>query len=99
MSDYATKQDVQDIVNKAVDDMSEVMQNMMQHISAEFIKVHTRIDELHQSIDKLTNTLDGFAKRVEYAELENAARDAQFAKLLDWARKVSKKTGIPIVDL
>lgn len=86
-------------INKAVDDLSDVMQNMMQQISAEFVKVNNRIDELHESIDRLTNTLDGFAKRIEDAEVENAARDAQFKKLLMWARKVSEKTGIPLENL
>lgn len=51
------------------------------------------------SIDRLTNTIDGFVKRLDDNEIESAARDGQFEKLLEWARKVSEKTGIPLENL
>ncbi|MES2971493.1 MAG: hypothetical protein V4702_04175 [Patescibacteria group bacterium] len=51
------------------------------------------------SMDKLTNTIDGFIGRIDKYETELAARDAQFQRLLVWARKVSKKTGIPLESL
>jgi predicted nuclease with TOPRIM domain len=110
MSDSVTKQDLQELrisiskdtdtkVSQAVDDLSEIMQSMMQQISGEFDKAREERNELRESIDRLTNTLDGFAKRVEDAEQENASRDAQFERLLDWAKKVSVKTGIPLENL
>lgn len=37
--------------------------------------------------------------RIDKYETELAARDSQFEKLLVWARKVSKKTGIPLDNL
>lgn len=52
-----------------------------------------------ESIDRLTNTIDSFVKRLDTTEVEQAARDAQFERLLEWARKVSKKTGIPLENL
>lgn len=48
------------------------------------------------SIDRLINTMDSFIAQLSDSESEQAARDAQFARLLDWARKVSAKTGIPL---
>ncbi len=48
------------------------------------------------SIDRLINTMDSFIARISDSELEQTARDAQFERLLDWARKVSAKTGIPL---
>ncbi|MBI3624210.1 hypothetical protein HY218_01105 [Candidatus Saccharibacteria bacterium] len=47
----------------------------------------------------MLNTIDGFIARIDKYETELAARDSQFQKLLVWARKVSKKTGIPLENL
>lgn len=51
------------------------------------------------SLDKLTNTIDAFVKRLDDQEAEQAARDSQFEKLLAWVRKVSEKTGVPLENL
>ena len=51
------------------------------------------------SIDRLTNTIDGFVKRLDDEDIDQVARDRQFERLLAWARKVSKKTGIPLENL
>jgi len=51
------------------------------------------------SIDRLTTTIDGFVKRLDDAEIEQASRDLQFNRLLEWAREVSKKTGVPLKNL
>lgn len=51
------------------------------------------------SINHLISTMDDFIRRVTDSETEQAARDAQFARLIEWARAVSKKTGVPLPDL
>lgn len=63
--------------------------------------MNTRLDEKasQASMDQLVNTIDGFVKRIDNNEIEQASRDMQFERLLEWARKVSEKTGIPIKDL
>ncbi len=113
MSDYATKDDVKEIVNKAVDDLTQIIGNFAQQTDDRFNKVEakthsikTTVDEIKSEIidlrashDRLVNTIDGFVKRLEDNEIENAARDAQFARLLDWAEKVAEKTGIPLPAL
>ena len=50
-------------------------------------------------MERLITTLDSFLKRLDEIETEQSARDLQFARLLEWAREVSKKTGIPLRDL
>lgn len=99
MSDYATKDDVQEIVNKAVDDLTQIIGNFAQQVDDRFNKVESDIRDLKVSLDRLTNTVDGFVKRLDEQEIENTARDAQFARLLDWAEKVADKTGIPLPSL
>lgn len=64
-------------------------------------EVNTKLDDKasQASMEQLINTIDGFVKRIDDNETEQASRDLQFERLLEWARKVSEKTGIPIKDL
>jgi hypothetical protein len=64
-------------------------------------EVNKKLDEKasQTSLEALTNTMDGFLKRIEEQEIESGARDLRFNRLLDWAREVSVKTGIPLKNL
>lgn len=99
MAEYATKDEVQAIVNKAVDDLSEIIGNLAQTMHHELATVKEENHRTRESIDRLTNTIDGFVGRIDRYESEQLARDTQFERLLDWARKVSEKTGIPLENL
>jgi septal ring factor EnvC (AmiA/AmiB activator) len=99
MNDYATKKDVQEIVNKAVDNLTELVTTFMHQVDQRFNKIEEEIIDLKASHDRLLHTIDGFLGRIDRYETEQAARDSQFEKLLAWARKVSEKTGIPLENL
>ena len=102
MSDTITKQELDSLdkkLDKRFDDVIDIMQTFMQHTDERFNKVEKDIEDIKASLDRLTNTLDGFIKRLDDLEAENAARDAQFERLKIWAREVSKKTGIPMPQL
>jgi hypothetical protein len=64
-------------------------------------EVNERLDKTstQESMDRLTNTIDTFVKRLDDNEIEQASRDAQFNRLVEWAREVSRKTGVPLPDL
>jgi len=64
-------------------------------------EVNTKLDQKasQDNMERLINTLDGFLKRLDDSEIEQSARDLQFERLLEWARDVSKKTGIPLKNL
>jgi len=64
-------------------------------------EVNAKLDQKasQSSMERLIDTLDGFVKRLDDNETEQSARDMQFERLLEWAREVSKKTGIPLRDL
>jgi hypothetical protein len=81
---------------KIIDDLSQVIDAMGQRMHDELLEVREEMAEIRSSLNRLTNTVDGFVKRLDEVEAENTARDAQFHRLLDWAQKVSKKTGIPL---
>ncbi len=64
-------------------------------------EVNAKLDQKasQNSMERLIDTLDGFVKRLDDNETEQSARDMQFERLLEWAREVSKKTGIPLRNL
>ncbi len=74
---------------------------LFKYVQKRFDSMDQKLDDKSSqaSLDRLTNTIDSFVKRLDDAEIEQVSRDAQFERLLDWARKVSKKTGIPLRDL
>jgi septal ring factor EnvC (AmiA/AmiB activator) len=100
MSDYATKDDVQEIVNtavtKAVDDLSQIIQSFAQSVDERFNKVEADIAELNVKYDHLITTLDTFLKRLDDMEVNNLARDAQLARLERWIEQVAAKTGVKL---
>lgn len=51
------------------------------------------------SLDSLIRTMDSYIARIRDEEAEQVARDAQFNRLVEWARLVSEKTGVPSPDL
>lgn len=103
MAEYATKQYVQEIVDRAVEkavtDLSEIITNFAQNVDTRFNQIEKEISELKDSHQRLLNTIDGFVGRIDRYESEQTARDSQFNRLLEWARKVSEKTGIPLENL
>lgn len=74
---------------------------LFKYMSAQFDELNSKLDEKASqgSIERLTNTIDSFIKRLNDSEIEQVARDRQFERLLEWARKVSDKTGIPLENL
>lgn len=102
MSNYATKKDLNELnskLDKRFDDILEVMQTFMHQVDERFNKLEARVDDLDKKFDRLLNTIDGFLKRLDEVEAEQTARDVQFERLLEWAREVSKKTGVPLKNL
>ena len=99
MSEYVTKKQLNDSLNTQTDEIIGVLQSFIVNVNSEFQKVNDRLDKLDDKYDLLVNTLDTFISRIDKYETELAARDNQFEKLLEWARKVSEKTGIPLENL
>jgi hypothetical protein len=57
----------------------------------------TAVNDHKQAQEHLQQTIDNYFAHKYQREV--AARDRQFEKLLDWARKVSAKTGVPLENL
>lgn len=114
MSNHITQKRLEETLDEAfkknnkliIDEISETMRDLMDGFDGRFTKVEKDIQELKEEIidlkkshDRLLNTVDGFLKRLEDYEIESHARDAQFARLVQWAKEVSAKTGIPMPQL
>ena len=99
MSNAVTLESLDKKIDKAVDDLSAIIGSLAQSLHDELVVVKDDNKQTRQSIDRLTNTIDGFIGRIDRYESEQLARDSQFNRLLEWARKVSDKTGIPLEDL
>ena len=78
--------------------IDERLDKMTIQINSRLDKIESDVIDLQASHNRLMNTVDHFLARIDRYETEQAARDSQFNRLLDWARKVSKKTGIPLED-
>ena len=74
---------------------------LFRYVSEQFETVNRKLDEKasQHSLDSLTNAIDSFIKRLDSHDANMAARDSQFERLLEWARMVSVKTGIPFKNL
>lgn len=93
------RKDIDGSIDKAVNELSDVIRQLAFSMSEQISEVKADIADLRASIDQLTRTMDKFVGRLDAQELEAAAQNSRFEKLLDWAREVSKKTGIPLKDL
>jgi len=79
--------------------IEEQQQKFEFKVNARFDHLDTQLSDFDIKLVKLTDTLDGFLKRLDQTGTEQAARDSQFERLLVWAHKVSEKTGIPLENL
>ena len=100
MADYATKKDVEEIVDrvvsKAVDDLTDVIAQFASRVDERFSHLEARVDKLEEHFDRLNNTLDAFLKRLDDIETDNHARDAQIARMERWIEKIAKQTGVQL---
>ena len=78
---------------------------LFKYMGKRFDGMERRLENLEEnmatkdSIDHLINTMDDFTRQITDGDVEQAARDANFDRLVEWAREVSEKTGIPIPNL
>ena len=90
-----------DGMDKRFDGVDKTFVKMFKYTSERFDSIDEKLNGKADKTDveRLINTMDDFIRRVTNNETEQAARDAQFARLVEWAREVSKKTGVPLPNL
>lgn len=85
-----------DKLDGSISDLTDIIKSFMQQVDERFNKVEERLDRLEESHQQLLRTIDSFINRMEEHDVANHSRDDKYDKLFAWARKVSKKTGIPL---
>lgn len=85
--------------NIAMDD--DQFTRLFKYMTERFDSIDEKLDQKANKtdMDRLINTMDDFIRQITDNNTENAVRDAQFARLVEWARKVSEKTGVPLPNL
>lgn len=64
-------------------------------------EVNYKLDQKAEqsSLESLQRTIDRFINRLDDQEIGEALLQNRLDELVSWAKKVSKKTGIPLKDL
>lgn len=87
------------VYNRIMND--DQFDKLFKYVERRFDTVEEKLDRKSEKADveHLINTMDDFIRRITDSDDEQAARDAQWNRLVEWAREVSKKTGVPLPDL
>jgi septal ring factor EnvC (AmiA/AmiB activator) len=106
MNEAASKKDLKQVEDRldarmdkldaSIDALTEIIKSFMQQVDERFNGVEERLDRLEESHERLLRTIDSFIGRMEEYDVANYSRDSRYDKLFAWAKKVSKKTGIPL---
>lgn len=88
MSKYATREDI--------DEVLDVLRDFMQQVDQRFVSIELDISEIKKSHHRLIDTVDGFVGRIDKYETELAARDAKIERLERWIEQIAKKTNVPM---
>lgn len=106
MTDFITGKELKTALREQTDEIVGILHAFVDKFDERFNKIEKKLSahdeefrKLNEKYDHLLNTIDTFLGRIDKYEQEQAARDRQFERLLEWARKVSKKTGIPLENL
>jgi len=79
------------MLDTAVEDIAGIIRDFSTRVDERFNKVEADIADLNAKYDHLITTLDGFIKRLDDQEQENAARDAHLERLDRWVRQVAER--------
>ncbi len=90
--------DIASIINDFSTQVDERFDMLESRMSARFEKIEKAFADLQASHDRLTNTIDGFVKRIDDYEQENLARDRHIARLETWIQQVAKETGVNLKE-
>ena len=80
---------------------NDEMLKLFKYMTERFDNVDKQLEQTatKTQVDDIANTMESFARQIKDNSDEQAARDLQFNRLVEWARKVSIKTGVPLPDL
>ena len=93
MAGAAAKQNVQEIVDKAIDRHSL---GLFKYLGEEFKKIDNRFDETDKKIDLYANAVVSFAKQSEGYMQEMLALGKKVDRLEKWVVQIADATGVKL---
>lgn len=93
MATYATKKDVQEVVDKALD--SHTLK-LFKYLEEEFRKTDQRSDKTDKKIDLYANAIDAYAKQTEKYMQEMLALGRKVDRLEQWIHQIAQETGVKL---
>jgi len=98
MANYASKSEVQTIVDrsagKVVDELTGVFQGFLQQDDERFDKVESKMDGMQKQIQNVLDHLDSIEKRLEISEDERLVMAHQLTLLHDWVEKAANRIDV-----
>ena len=90
-------------MDKRFDDLTALMSEFANDMNARFDQQDARFDRIEEELreqnekyDHLVTTIDGFIKRIDDYEIENAARDHKIDRLERWIKAVADQAGVKL---
>lgn len=71
---------------------------LFNHMNKRFDVIERRLEDTasKSQLNTLIKTIDGFLKRLDDIEANNAARDIQYARHDRWLQQIAQKTGVKL---
>lgn len=69
---------------------------LFKYLDKRFAEVNNNISAVDNKYNNLMTTLDAFLKRLDDAEINNVARDAQFARLQRWVEQIAAQANVKL---
>lgn len=72
---------------------------LFKHMNKRFDAIEQQLNNTttKDQFDHLIKTLDGFLKRLDNIEANNAARDIQYARHDRWLHQIAQKAGVKLL--
>jgi chromosome segregation ATPase len=81
-------------IDKAVTDISEVIQEFASQVDRRFDKIETELSKLQADMQAILNRLDSIEKDISINDDERAVIGMQLTRLHNWVEKAAVRVGV-----
>lgn len=84
-------------IDKAVSDISGVIQDFATHVDRRFDGVETELSKLQKDMQSVLKRLDSIEKDISISDDERVVMGMQLNRLHDWVEQAAKRIGVEFV--
>lgn len=103
MSQAATKQDVKEAINEAIEgvlieirNLADMTHHRFMEVEKRFEHIDGRFDKIERDIEKIFNYLDAISKRLDITEDERVVMGHQIQRAFSWLKTLADKIGVEL---